>query len=433
MTSSIVGQTPDAIEGRRWLPRFITIWAGQAASQFGSQVAQFALVWWITQTTGSAMALSLATLCAIVPSVIIMPFAGALIDRWSRRKIMLVSDTLSAVIALSLAGLFVSGQPRLELIYAAILLRSALGAFQFPAMQAATSTLVPGQHLTRVGGLNQMLQGAMGIFAPATGALVISVAPIAAAMGIDVLTALMAVVPLLFIAIPQPARRAATGDGVEPRTGLLQEMREGLRYLLGHRGLLFVGLVAALLNFLLTPAGALMPLLITGHFRGGAAELAGIEAVGGIGLVLGGVLMGITGGFKRKSDNLIIGGAGIGLGIGLIGLVPAEFFVLAMVAMFLTSIAQATANATAMALFQSEVPPDMVGRVMSLLGTASMGISPLSLLIAGPFGEAFGPRPWLVMAGVFSIVVCAVGGLSAQVRALGMRPPPHAQTPAPQS
>ncbi len=402
----------------RWLPRFVMIWAGQAASQFGSQLAQFALVWWITQTTGSAIALTMGTLAAILPSVIVMPFAGALVDRWDRRRIMLTTDTLSAVVAFGLAGLFAAGQVQIWHVYAAILIRAVLGAFQFPAMQASTTMLVPEAHLARVGGLNQMLQGAMGIFAPAGGALVLSLAPIAAAMGIDVLTALMAVVPMLFVTIPQPARKAATGPAVRG-PALLNEMREGVRFLFGQPGLVFVAGMASLLNFLLTPTGALAPILITRQFGGQVSDLAIFEAAGGVGLVLGGLVMSAWGGFKRRIYTTILGAVGIGVGITLIGIAPASTFSLAITGMFLAAVMQAFANSSVMALFQSMIPTHAQGRVMSLLNTAAMGISPFSLLIAGPFAEAFGARAWYLGAGILSIVVSLSGLLSRDVRALG--------------
>ena len=402
----------------RWFPRFVTIWAGQAASQFGSQLAQFALVWWITQSTQSAIALTTATLAAIVPSVIVMPFAGALVDRWNRRRVMLVTDTLSAGVAFVLAGLFVSGAAELWHVYAAILARSILGAFQMPAMQASTSMLVPEAHLTRVGGMNQMLQGAMGIFAPAGGALVLSIAPISAAMGIDVITALMAVVPLLFVAIPQPARQAAPGAH-RPGPALLHEMREGFAVLAGNRGLIFIAGMASLLNFLFTPTGALAPILITRHFGGQAPELALLEAAGGVGLVLGGLAISAWGGFKRRIYTTIVGAVGIGVGIAGVGLAPAWAFGLAVGAMFLASVMQALANSSVMAIFQTVIPRHAQGRVMALLSTAAMGISPLSLLIAGPFAEAFGPRAWYVGAGLISILVSVSGLLIREVRDLG--------------
>ncbi|MEO6061454.1 MAG: MFS transporter [Thermoflexales bacterium] len=399
----------------RWLPRFVTIWAGQAASQFGSQLAQFALVWWITLTTKSAVALTTATLVAILPSVIVMPFAGALVDRWNRRRVMLVTDSLGAVVAFVLAGLFVAEVAQLWHVYAAIFVRSILGAFQMPAMQASTSMLVPEAHLTRVGGMNQMLQGAMGIFAPAGGALVLSIAPISAAMAIDVLTALMAVLPLLFVMIPQPTRQAAPGAHL-PGPALLREMREGFAVLAGNRGLVFIAAMASLLNFVLTPTGALAPILITRHFMGGAPELALLEGSGGIGLVLGGLAMSAWGGFKRRIYTTITGAVGIGVGIAVIGFAPAAVFGMAVAGMFLASVMQALANGSVFAIFQSVIPKHAQGRVMALLNTAAMGISPLSLLIAGPFAEAFGPQAWYIGAGLISILVSMSGLLSRDVR-----------------
>lgn len=407
---------PPGARPRPWLPRFLAVWAGQAASQFGSQVAQFALVWWITQTTNSAIALTGATLAAIVPSVVVMPFAGALVDRWNRRRVMLVTDAISAVVALGLVGLFVTGAIHVWHVYAALLVRATAGAFQFPAMQASTTELVPEARLTRVGGMNQLLQGALGILAPAAGALALSLAPISVAMGIDVLTALVALVPLLFIQIPQPPR--APGQANAPAS-LLTDLREGVAVLGANRGLIYVAGIASLLNFLLTPTVALAPLLITRHFGGGAPELAAVEAAGGIGLVLGGLAMSVWGGFRRMVYTALMGAIGIGTGIGMIGLAPAWGFGFAIAGMLCASVMQAFANGAALALFQTEIPRHAQGRVIALLGTVSMAIAPLSLVIAGPFAEAFGPRPWFVAAGALSVIVSVSGLFSREARQLG--------------
>jgi DHA3 family macrolide efflux protein-like MFS transporter len=144
-----------------------------------------------------------------------------------------------------------------------------------------------------------------------------------------------------------------------------------------------------------------------------------LEGAGGIGLVLGGLVMSAWGGFKRRIYTTIVGAVGIGTGIAVIGFAPAAAFGMAVAGMFLASVMQALANGSVMAIFQSVIPKHAQGRVMALLGTAAMGISPLSLLIAGPLAETFGPRAWYIGAGLISILVSLSGLLSRDVRELG--------------
>ncbi|HEU5088413.1 MAG TPA: MFS transporter, partial [Roseiflexaceae bacterium] len=162
-----------------WQRRFFTVWIGQAFSLFGSSLANFALIWWITQETKSATVLAIGTIVTMVPGIIIGPFAGALVDRWDRRRVMIVADALGACAAAMLAILFATGRIEVWHIYTAMFVRSLAGAFHFPAMQASTALMVPDDQLTRVAGLNQMLQGASGIVAPPLGALLVSVLPFA--------------------------------------------------------------------------------------------------------------------------------------------------------------------------------------------------------------------------------------------------------------
>ena len=149
-----------------WKIPFFAIWAGQAFSLIGSGLVQFALVWWLTSTTGSATVLATGTLVAILPGVVLGPFAGALVDRWNRRIVMMAADGFIALATLGLAVLYALGAMQIWHVYVIMFLRSLGGASHWPAMQASTSLMVPEEHLARVAGLNQTMQGALNIVAP---------------------------------------------------------------------------------------------------------------------------------------------------------------------------------------------------------------------------------------------------------------------------
>ena len=394
----------------RWAARFFIIWTGQAFSLMGSALVQFALVWWLTAKTGAATILATSTLVALLPQILLGPFAGALVDRWNRRLIMIVADSGIAAATGVLIVLFATGVVQVWHIYIILLLRSLGGAFHSPAMSASTSLMVPNKHLARVGGMNQTLQGLMSVFAPPLGALLISILPTQGVLAIDILTAALAVGPLLFIQIPVPPRQAAQAkDPSSIRTSYWHDLREGLAYVGKWPGLLGILLLAMMLNFLLTPSGSLLPLLVKNEFNGGPTQLALTETVFGVGTILSGLILSAWGGFKRRIVTSLLGVLGIGLGIMIAGIAPANLFWLLLVGNFVTGISQVFANGPLNAIFQSAVAPDMQGRVFSLIGAGATAMMPLSLLIAGPVTDALGLRVWYVVGGGLCILVTLAG------------------------
>lgn len=390
---------------KNWAPRFFTIWGGQAFSLFGSQLVQFALVWWLTRETGSATVLATATLIALLPQVILGPFVGTLVDRWNRRIIMIVADTSIALFTLLLFFLFATEQVQVWHVFAIMAVRSLGGAFHEPAMTSSTSLMVPKEHLARIAGANQTLQGLLRIFAPPLGALLIELFSTQNVLLIDIGTASFAVLPLLFIPIPQPARHARQASGEIEKTSYMHDLREGLTYVVKWKGLLGIIILAMLLNFLLIPAASLLPLVVTKIFNGGATELGWVESVFGVGVIIGGVSLSVWGGFKRRIITCFCGILGIGVGVVLIGLIPANMFYLLLVSYFLVGITQVFANGPLMAIMQSTVIPDMQGRVFSLLGAGAAAMMPLSLLIAGPITDVLGIRFWYIFGGTVCILM----------------------------
>jgi len=290
-------------------------------------------------------------------------------------------------------------------IYLVMLFRSAGGAFQWPAMQASTSMMVPKQHLSRIAGLNQSLQGLVTIVAPPTGALLLEILPIQYVLATDVLTAILAVGPLIFISIPQPERKDANAKGV------LVDMREGLSWLWSKKPLVVIMGISLMINMVTTPAFTLLPLLITNYFNGGAIELAWVQSANGLGMILGGIGLGIWGGFKSKSKTaftaLLIGS------IGLLGFsqIPADLFMLGVFFVFIFGFMNAIGNSSFFSVLQIVVPHEIQGRVFTLIMATSGAIAPLGLAIGGPVAELVGIRFWFVIAGI-SILIGAVLGLT---------------------
>ena len=385
-----------------WAGRFFTIWGGQALSLFGSALVQFALIWWLTQESGSATVLAIATLVGMLPQIVIGPFAGALVDRWNRRIIMMVADATIAGSILVLAYLFATGIVQIWHVYAILAVRALGGAFHFPAMAASTPLMVPGEHLTRVNGLNQALQGINMLVAPPLGALLLSILPTQGILLIDVGTALLAILPLVFLSIPQPRRHE---EHLELKPSLLKDVRHGLAYIRTIPGFTAIIAMALFLNFMLVPTGALVPLLVTKHFGKGAIELGLLQSAMGIGIITGGIGLSVWGGFKKKITTSLTGIVGLGIGVMLVGLAPANLLILAIVGHIILGFMLPIANGPVGALMQTIIRPDMQGRVMSLVSSGATAISPLGLLIAGPVSDWLGIRVWFWAGGIICVLI----------------------------
>ena len=392
---------------QNWAARFFTIWTGQAISLVGSALVQFALVWWLTQKTGSATVLAMATLVAMLPQIVLGPFAGALVDRWNRRIIMIIADSSIAAISLLLAWLFATGRVEIWHIYVVMAIRSLGGAFHFPAMSASTPLMVPEKHLTRINGLNQTLQGINGLIAPPLGALLLGFFQTDTILLIDVGTALFAIIPLFFIPIPQPKRIEEPTQTEKP--SLVDDIRVALNYIRSWPGLVAILSMALFLNFLLVPTGALLPLLVTKHFERGALDLGFLESAQGVGIIIGGIGLSVWGGFKKKIITSLVGIIGLGTGVMLIGIAPANQFTVAVIGIVILGLMVPITNGPIGAIMQSVVRRDMQGRVMSLVNSAATAISPLGLIIAGPLSDALGIQVWFWVGGL----ICLLTGIAA--------------------
>jgi len=401
------------------LRNFFIIFTGQTISLVGSRLVQFSLVWWLTQQTGSANVLAFASIMAILPQAIFGPFAGVLVDRWNRKRVMLVADTGIALVTVVLALLYASGMIRIWHIYALMFIRSLGGAFHWTSMQASTSLMVPREQIARVAGLNQSVSGIASIVAPPMGALLIEILPIQYVLGIDIVTAVFAIVPLLVIHVPQPPKQLSKAKTV------LEDMRGGLNYVIEWKGLLIIMVMSLTINLLISPAFSLLPLLITGYFKGGALELAWIQSANGLGMILGGLLLGIWGGFKSRVKTAFVALVIAGFSILGFSQTPPDVFPLAVVSIFIFGVTNSIANSSFFAALQTLVPPEVQGRVFTLAMAASTIAQPIGLAVAGPVSEILSIRSWFVIGGVAFIVMALLSFSTPAVMKLEDTAPPE--------
>ena len=389
---------------KQFTERFWLLWGSQAVSLAGSFAVQFAIIWWLTSSTGSATVLASAALVGLLPQVLLGPFFGALVDRWNRKRIMLVADSVTALASAWLAWMFYVDAASITHVFVALGVRAIGGAFHVPAMLASTSLMVPEEHYVRVQGLNQALQSGSPLLAAPLGALLVSWLPMSSIMMIDVGTALIAVIPLLFVKVPQPQNTSENSE----QTSVLADVAEGIRYLRQHSEQMYLVLGATLANFFVVPAFVLLPLYVMQELGGGAYYLSVLQLTIAAGGVVGGSLLASWGGFERHVHTVILGFAVVGAGTTIIGVAPTESQWMPAAAMLFVGAAAAMISGSIMAILQARVAANYQGRLFTLVGSIAGAITPLALLLAAPVAELLGIRFWYVAGGVCCLLLAAV-------------------------
>ena len=392
------------------LQPFLTLWSGQALSLLGSQIVQFGIIWWLTQQTGSATVLATASLVGLLPQVILGPFIGVWVDRLNRRLILFAADVAVALATVGLMALFALEVVAIWHIFVLLFVRAIAGAFHWSTMSASTTLMVPEERLTQIQGLNQMLNGGLNIVSAPLGALFLTLLPMTGLLLIDVITAVFAIAPLFFIKIPQPP--AQLKEQNEEASTFMTDFKDGLRYIWGWPGMLFLMGMAMFANLVMTPAISLLPLLVSDHFQETAYFLSLINVTFGIGIIVGGLTLASWGGFRRKIVTSLLGLMGIGIGMFLMGIVPAEgpvFWVI--VAAAIVGLMMPITNGPIQAIMQSTIAPEMQGRIFALIGSLSQAMAPLGLLIAGPIADQFSVPIFFMVAGIGTLLMGVSGFL----------------------
>ena len=371
----------------RTMGDFLVIWFGQVISTLGSGLTAFALGVWAFRQTGSVTALSLITLFATLPNLLLSPLAGALTDRWSRRTVLLINNFGSGTCTLLLALLYWSGRIEIWHIYVLVLASRCFNVFQLPAFAAATVQLVPRRHLVRANGLAQMGPAAALIAAPMLAATLMDLIGVGGVIFLDFSSFLFAAATLLSVEIPKPQASAA---GQEGRGSLLYESLYGWTYIRKRPGLLGLLLFFAAANYFLAVVQILLTPLVLSFAS--TRTLGVVNACGAGGALLGGVLLSVWGGGRSTRRIPLILGFTVLQGATLLlgGLRPNAVLVAAAtaVALFATPIIRGSSEA----IWQLKVPQDLQGRVYAIRRMIAGVAFPLAGASAGPLADrVFGP------------------------------------------
>jgi DHA3 family macrolide efflux protein-like MFS transporter len=374
-----VPSPPGAGSRRSGMRGFTIVWLGQVISLLGTGMTRFAIIFWAWQISGRAMATALVAFFSFAPTVLISPLAGALVDRWNRKLVMMLSDIVAGLTSLALLVLVVSGRLQIWHLYLAGAFAGVFESFQVPAYGAALSTMLPKRHYARASGMMSMAQSGAEIGAPLLAGILLRLLGMAGILAIDVATFAVAVAALAMVHVPQPSRGEAGADSA--RTGLWQESLFGFRYIFERAGLLGLQLVFFADNLLAAMAFNLLPAMVLARTANDTVALGTVQAALGIGGLAGGLALSAWGGPKRRLHGILLGWAlsmvgqvAFGLGRGVAG-----WAVAGAVMMFFTPIL----NGSNQAIWQSKVAPELQGRVFGARRLIAQVSWPLATLAGG--------------------------------------------------
>ncbi len=381
-----------------WKSRAALFLTSQSITLFGSALTQFAIIWYVTVLTSSGAWVAALTVAAYVPQFAVSFFAGVWADRYSRKKLIMLSDGAIAAATLLLALLLPrldAGTPVLVALVVISALRSVGTGIQTPAVNAAIPQLVPEDRLMKFNGVNSTVQSLVQFAAPAAAGAVLSFSSLRFALLIDIATAAAGMAVLSAVAIPFVK--------IAQTTCMLSELRSGVRYVLTDGFIKRLLLVFGLFIFLCVPAGFLATLFVNRYYGDTYWYMTMVEVVGFIGMTAGGVLIGAWGGFKNRMKTLTVGMTAFGalaIGMGAI-----DGFVLYLVLMAVYGVALTMVQTASTALMQENVVPDMMGRVFGLFGAMYAGFLPLGMAVFGPLADVISMRLLMVLSGVALLVM----------------------------
>ena len=387
-----------------WKRVFAIIWTGQFLSILTSSIVNFAIVLWLSLETGSAEVLAFATMAALLPQSVLGLFTGIFIDRWKRKRVMIMADSFIAFCTLILAVLFYFDLAKISHIYVLLALRSVGSAFHMPAMQASVPLLAPKSELMRIAGINQVIQSVCNIAGPALAGLFITMMKMTNILLLDVAGAAFACLSLCFVFIPDPSHEERNSE-----LHLWREAKEAIMEVRNQYGLSWLFLLSILATFVIMPVSVLFPLMTLNHFAGNAFQVSLVEVSWGGGAVLAGALLGLK--KYRWNEILLINGMYIALGLTFLfsGLLPVSGFIWFAVLTALGGVCGSLYFATFTTVIQSRIDPGVMGRVFSFYMSFSMLPSMIGLLSTGFLADSIGLGNTFIISGGF---LCLIGIIS---------------------
>ncbi|MDD2619947.1 MAG: MFS transporter [Syntrophomonadaceae bacterium] len=374
-----------------WQKNVILFLGSQTISLFGSALVQYAIFWHITLTTQSGVMMTIYIVCGFVPAFFLAPFAGVWADRFNRKMLIIIADSLIAIATLILAILFFMGYEAIWLLFLMAAVRAIGAGIQAPAVGAVLPQIVPDDKLTKVNGINGSIQAIVNLISPMVSAALLTITSLEAIFFIDVITAFIAIFVLtVFLNIQVHAKALQ-----KQTTSYFSDLQQGFNYIKNHKFLKQFFVFFAFFFIFMAPAAFLTPLQVTRSFGSDVWRLTAIEIAFSIGMMLGGILMASWGGFKNKIHTMTLASLIFGACTFALGIIPV--FGIYLVFMAITGVSIPLFNTPSTVLLQEKVEEDYLGRVFGVLAMISTSMMPLGMLIFGPMADII-KIEWLLIA-----------------------------------
>ena len=401
---------------KHWLAIIAVIWSGQAASMFTSYAASFAAIWYVTESTGSALALSFLSICAYLPQGLLSPFGGILADRLNRKYLIILADSICGLASFALGLIILFGQVSFVAIVVMVIIRSAAQAFHYPALMALMPMLVPEKHLLRINTLDQLLLSVSGMAAPVLGIFFYTVLGFHSVMFLDFAGALIACAGMLLAKVPSATHISTSNTQSSDNTSnkstsdihhVLADLEEGWVTLKRVRGLFVLIILITLGMVCFSPMSSLYPLMTFDYFQGDGYMASIAEATFAAGLLIGSSILMVWGGGKKLTRLIAIACISFGLLCSVSGLISPNMFWIFAILCAGMGLVSAWFNGPMMTLIQRNTAEETMGRVIGLVNTGIALAGPVGIAAGGIFAEFMGVAPFFVVDGI----LCAFIGI----------------------
>ena len=384
-----------------WKRKTILFLISQCITLFGSMIVQMSIIWYVTLKTSSGGWVAAFTICSYLPQFLISFFAGVWADRYSRKKLIILADgviTVATLVMFLVMPMISLDSILLSALLAVSIIRSVGAGIQTPAVNAVIPQLVPEEYLMKYNGLNATVQSVVQFAAPAVAGAVLSIGTFRATLFIDILTALVGIGLLSCVLLPKQEASNETAT-------VLSEIKAGIRYSFSDKLIGKILIVYGLYILLCVPAGFMAALLVSRVYGDVYWYLTAVELVGFAGMALGGVLMGVWGGFKSRIKTFALGL--FVLSLMTIGMGISPYFILYLVLMFVYSIALTMIQTATTTIIQEKADSSMQGRVFGLMGAMYSGFLPVGMAIFGPLADVM-PLQWIIVGSGIALVLVTV-------------------------
>jgi MFS family permease len=372
---------------------------GQSISLIGTWMQRIALPWLVYSISGSAFLLGLVGFAGQIPTFILAPFAGVLIDRWNRYTILIITQVLAMIQAFILAFLVIDKSIQVWQIVVLSIVLGCINAFDMPARQSFVVDMIEKREdLGNAIALNSSMVNGARLIGPSIAGILIALTGEGICFLINGLSYIFVIVFLLMMKIP---KRTITVQ----KANVIQGLKEGFNYTFSFKPIRYIILLLALVSLMGMPYTVLMPIFAKNILHGGPHTFGFLMGASGIGALAGAIYMA-----SRKSviglGKLVPFFAAV-FGIGLVSFALSHFFLLSMVLMLITGFGMMMQMNSSNIILQTVVDDDKRGRVMSFYTMAFMGTAPFGSLLAGALASSIGAPYTLAIGGVS----CVLGAL----------------------